>query len=371
MTSISEKIIKPKLGLLELAKELGNVSKACKILGYSRDTFYRYKTLNENGGEDALHEITRRKPIEKNRVPDYIEQAVIALAIEDPSLGQARASLALQDKGILISGSGVRSVWLRYELEAFKKRLLALEVKSAQEGILLTEKQLLALERAKENKEAHGEIETHHLGYLGSQDTYYVGNMKGVGRIYQQTFIDTYTKIAFAKLYTEKTAMTAAHMLNEVVLPWYDEHAVRLLRILTDRGTEYCGKVEQHAYQLYLGLEDVDHTKTKARSPQTNRICERFHRTMKHEFYDIAFRKKIYHSVEELQKEVEEWLVKYNQYRPHSGKFCYGKTPMQTFLDSKHLSDEKQLDFLNSGPKKKEIIALTKPIIESNLSDNK
>jgi len=255
MTSLSEKIIKPKLGLLELAKQLGNVSKACKIMGYSRDTFYRYQELYENGGDEALQEISRKKPIEKNRVPDYIEDAVIALAVENPALGQHRACNELQQRGILVSSSGVRSIWLRHDLETFKKRLKALEAKSAKDGILLTEEQLQCLEKAKHEKEAHGEIETAHPGYLGSQDTYFVGTMKGVGRIYQQTFIDTYSRIAFAKLYTEKTAITAAHALNEVVLPWFAEQEVPMLRILTDRGTEYCGKVEEHAYQLFLAVE--------------------------------------------------------------------------------------------------------------------
>lgn len=344
MTSLSQKIIKPKLGLLELAKQLGNVSQACKVMGYSRDTFYRYQELYENGGEEALQEISRKKPIEKNRVPAYIEDAVINLAVENPALGQHRAANELQQRGIIVSSSGVRSVWLRHDLETFKKRLKALEVKSAQEGIVLTEEQLQCLEKAKQEKEAHGEIETQHPGYLGSQDTYFVGTMKGVGRIYQQTFIDTYSRVAFAKLYTEKTAVTAAHALNETVLPWFLEQSVPLLRILTDRGTEYCGKIEEHAYQLFLAVENIDHSKTKARSPQTNGICERFHRTMKQEFYDIAFRKKIYHSLEELQKDVDDWLNKYNNTRPHSGRYCFGKTPMQTFSESKTLAIEKQLE---------------------------
>ena len=344
MTSLSQKIIKPKLGLLELAKQLGNVSQACKVMGYSRDTFYRYQELYENGGEEALQEISRKKPIEKNRVPAYIEDAVIALAVENPALGQHRASNELQQRGTIVSSSGVRSIWIRNNLETFKKRLKALEKKSAQEGILLTEEQLQCLEKAQHEKEAHGEIETAHPGYLGSQDTYFVGTMKGVGRIYQQTFIDTYSRFAFAKLYTEKTAITAAHTLNETVLPWFQTHGVSLLRILTDRGTEYCGKVEAHAYQLFLAVEDIDHSKTKARSPQTNGICERFHKTMKSEFYDITFRKKIYHSIEELQEDVDTWLVTYNEHRPHSGPRCYGKTPFQTFVEGKSIALEKQLD---------------------------
>ena len=343
MTNIEQKIIKPKLGVLELAKQLGSVSHACKTMGYSRDSFYRFKKLYENGGEEALREISKRKPIIKNRVPEHVERAVIALAIENPALGQLRASQELLQQGIIVSSGGVRSIWLRNDLETMKKRLKALEARSAQEGILLTEEQITALEKMKSQKEAHGEIETHHPGYLGAQDTYFVGTMKGVGRIYQQTFIDTYSRVALAKLYLEKTAITAADMLNDRVIPFFNEQGLDLLRILTDRGTEYCGKIENHSYQLYLAMEDVDHSKTKANHPQTNGICERFHRTMKQEFYDIAFRKKIYASLEELQIDVDHWIAKYNETRPHSGKYCYGKTPMQTFREAKHLAIEKTI----------------------------
>ena len=146
-----------------------------------------------------------------------------------------------------------------------------------------------------------------------------------------------------AKLYTEKTAITAADMLNDQVIPFFNANETSLLRILTDRGTEYCGRVESHSYQLYLAVEDIDHSKTKANSPQTNGICERFHRTMKQEFYDIAFRKKIYRSLDELQTDVDYWLAKYNEQRPHSGKHCYGKTPMQTFREARHLAIEKTI----------------------------
>ena len=341
-----DKLIKTKLGLLRLAAHLNNVSQACRTMGYSRDSYYRIKELYETGGEAALQELSKRKANHKNRAEPHIEQAVVAIATDYPAYGQQRASNELAKKGITISPGGVRSIWLRHDLETFKKRLKALEAKVAQEGIILTEAQLVAMEKAKEDKVAKGEIETHHPGYLGSQDTYYVGTIKGVGRIYQQTYIDTYCKLAQAKLYDTKDAITAADLLNDRVVPMYEQHDVRLLRILTDRGTEYCGKLENHPYQLYLDLEDIDHTRTKVKSPQTNGICERFHRTIQEEFYAIIFRKKVFKSIEELQTELDVWIDWYNRERTHSGKHCYGKTPWQTFIQSKHLALEKQVDQL-------------------------
>jgi transposase InsO family protein len=343
MLNGTKTVIKHKIGLLNLAEELGNVSKTCRIMGLSRYTFYRYQKAIEQGGINAIVDQNRRKPNIKNRTDETTEAAVVAYAVEQPAHGQVRASNELRKRGVFISPSGVRCVWLRHQLARFKDRLKALEEKMAKENLILTESQVQALERKKQDDIAAGEIETAHPGYLGSQDTFYVGTLKGVGRIYQQTFIDTYAKVGFAKLYTTKTPITAADLLNDKVLPFYEKHQLPLLRILTDRGTEYCGKAETHDYQLYLAVNDIEHTKTKAKSPQTNGICERFHKTMLQEFYQVTFRKKIYRDLETLQFDLDLWLEEYNHERTHQGKMCCGRTPMETLEDGKRLWEEKKL----------------------------
>ena len=343
MSLVNQSIIKHKMGLLNLAEELQNVSQASRVMGVSRDTFYRVKEAKETGGMEALLHKDRRGANLKNRMDESIERAILAFAVENPAAGQVRVSNELRKRNIVVSPTGVRSVWLRTGLQTFRLRLAALEKKVAEEGILLTESQVAALERKREEQMESGEIETAHPGYLGSQDTFYVGNMKGVGRIYQQTFVDTYSKVAHAKLYTTKTPLTAADLLNDRVLPFYEAQGVELLRVLTDRGTEYCGRVEQHEFQLYMAVNDIDHTRTKAQSPQTNGICERFHKTIMNEFYQIAFRKKIYATMEELQVDLDAWIDSYNHERTHQGKMCCGRTPMATFEDGKRICREKSL----------------------------
>ncbi len=341
MNSVNQNVIKHKVGLLNLAAELGNVSRACKVMGFSRDTFYRYQAAVADGGVEALLDANRKKPNFRNRIEESIETAVAAFALEQPAFGQVRVSNELRKRGIFVSPSGVRSVWMRRDLESFKKRLIALEKHVAATGEVLTEAQVVALERKQDDDAAHGEIETAHPGYLGSQDTFYVGTLKGVGRVYQQTFVDTYSKWAAAKLYTTKTPITSADLLNDRVLPFFAEQGMGVIRVLTDRGTEFCGKAESHDYQLYLALNDIEHTKTKVMHPQTNGICERFHKTILQEFYQVTFRRKIYRSIEELQSDLDEWLKYYNYDRTHQGKMCCGRTPMETLIDGKEVWKDK------------------------------
>jgi len=285
-------VINRKLNIVELSEQLGNISEACRRLKVSRQHYYDIKQAIEEDGIEALVEKSRCKSRIGNRVSPEVEKSILDYCLEYPTHGQVRVSNELRQDGVIVSSGGVRGVWLRHDLATKGLRLKRLERYSAETGNVLTESQVKALEEAKEEKQSHGEIETHHPGFLLGQDTYYVGYIKGVGKIYQQTGIDTYSNVGFAKVYSEKTAMTAADFLNDKVLPFFDEQGMQLLRTLTDRGTEYGYNNLEHPYQLFLHLNDIEHSRTKARHPQTNGCTERLNQIIQDEFYSLAFRRR-------------------------------------------------------------------------------
>jgi len=340
----SQYIINRKLNILDLGNTLGNISEACRKLGVSRQHYYDIKQAIAEEGLEGLLEKSRRVPRIGNRVAPEIEQRLLDYSLEFPTQGQTRVSNELKKEGIQISPGGVRSVWQRHDLQIRKLRLKRLEQWAAQNTDVLTESQVKALEEAKEEEEAHGEIESPHPGFLLAQDTCYMGIIKGVGRIYQQTAIDTHSNIGFAKLYTERTALTAADLLNDKVFPFFDEHGIQVHRVLTDNGMEYCGRQESHPYELFLHLNDIEHTRTKVRKPRTNGSVERLHQTIKDEFYAVAFRKKLYRTVEEVQEDLETFMDYYNQERTNQGRYCQGRTPLQTFKDGLNLYQEYVFD---------------------------
>jgi transposase InsO family protein len=333
-------IINRKLNILDLGKTLGNISEACRRLGVSRQHYYDIKEAIQEEGIDGLLEKSRRTPRIGNRVAPEIEKKVLEYSLEYPTQGQMRMANELKKKGIQISAGGVRSIWLRHSLQTKSLRLKRLEQWAAENTNILTESQIQALEQAKEEREAHGEVESPHPGFLVAQDTCYVGYIKGVGKIYQQTGIDTYCNAGFAKLYSEKTALTAADFLNDKVLPFFDEQGIKVLRMLTDNGMEYCGRQETHTYELFLHLNDIEHTRIKVRHPQTNGAVERLNQTIQEEFYKVAFRKKLYRSLEEIQSDLDEFMLWYNTERTNQGRYCKGRTPMQTLMDGLALYDQ-------------------------------
>jgi transposase InsO family protein len=332
MTS-DQYIIQRKVNIIELGATLGNISDACRKLGVSRQHYYDIRTAIAEDGIEGLLEKSRKSPRIGNRVAPEIEQKVLDYSLEFPTHGQTRTANELKRKGTILSPGGIRSIWLRHAMEKKELRLKRLEKWAAENTNVLTEDQVQALEAAKEEKQAHGEIETHHPGFLLGQDTYYVGYIKGVGKIYQQTGIDTYSNVGFAKLYNDKTALAAADFLNDKVLPFFDGFGMSLLRTLTDRGTEYCGKPENHPFQLFLHLNDIEHTRTKVRHPQTNGCTEKLNQTIQEEFYAVAFRKTLYKSLEQMQTDLDAFMARYNTERTNQGRHCRGRTPMETFTD--------------------------------------
>ena len=334
-------IINRKLNILELSEKLGNITEACKRLGVSRRHYYDIKQAVEEDGIEGLLEKSRSKPRIGNRVAPEIEKLVLDYALQFPTHGQNRTANELKKRNsIIVSGGGVRSIWQRHDLTTKALRLKRLEKYSAETNAILTESQVQALEEAKEEKQAHGEVETYHPGFLFAQDTYYVGYIKGIGKIYQQTGIDTYSNLGFAKLYLQKTALTAADFLNDKVLPLFDEHGMKVFRVLTDNGREYCGRLEDHKYQLFLHLSDIEHSRTKIRRPQTNGSVERLNQIVQDEFYKVAFRKKRYTSLDDMQIDLDEYMKTYNFDRTNQGKRCQGRTPFETFDEGYKLYDK-------------------------------
>ncbi len=325
-------IISRKLNILELGATLGNISAACRRLGVSRQHYYDIREAIREEGLEGLMEKTRTMPRIGNRVAIEIEEKVLAYCLENPTHGQMRTANELAKQGIVISAGGIRGVWMRHQLETKGLRLKRLEKWAAENMGILTESQVQALENAKEGREAHGEVESPHPAFLVAQDTCYVGYIKGVGKLYQQAAIDTHSNVGFAKLYPDKTALTASDLLNDRVLPFFDEHWMKVLRMLTDNGREYCGRTENHAYQLFLHLNEIEHTRIRVRHPQTNGAVERLNQTIQEEFYKVAFRKKLYRSIEEIQADLDEFMKWYNTERTNQGRHCQGRTPMETFL---------------------------------------
>ena len=333
MTATSQNT-KRKLSLLQLAEELGNVSKACKIMGYHRDTFYEVQKAFKVGGVAALVEERRGpKNPHPNRVPEAVEQQILDLCLKQPTYGSQRIANELRLQGVDVSPSGVRGVWLRHDLETRYKRLLRLEAEAREQTDVLTEEQIRLLERhSPEFRMRH--VETSAPGELLNQDTFHWGTLKGVGKIYVQVVVDAFCSLAFAKVYTSKMPITAADLLYDRVLPFYEALGVPVQTILSDNGREFSGRPEQHPYQLLLALHDIEHRTTKVRSPRTNGFVERMNRTLLDEHFRIKGREKWYESVDEIQADLDVFIEFYNLKRSHQGYRLKGTTPAQALREA-------------------------------------
>jgi transposase len=341
--STREKLIKARMGMLALAEQLSSVSQACKRAGISRSHFYEIKEAFERYGAEGLAPQARRNPRMPNQTPPELEAKILEMTERYPAMSYLRLSSQLKLVGVGISPAAVRAVWQRHGLTLRYQRLLWLEQKTAASGGVLTETQMKLLQRWRgkvTDPEAH--IESPQPGFLLGQDTYFVGTIKGVGRIYQQTVVDTNCSLAFAKLYLSKVPMTAVDVLNDRVAPFYEEHGVEIQHLLTDNGREFCGRPLHHPFELFLTISQIEHRRTDIGSPQTNGFTERFHRTIKEEFYAVAFRKTFYESIDQLQADLDRYLEFYNRERAHQGYRTQGRTPYQAFLDGVALLSRKE-----------------------------
>lgn len=333
MTALSQST-RRKLSLLQLAEELGNVSKACRIMGYHRDTFYEVRRAFQVGGVAGLVEQKRGSSApHPNRVPEEIEEKILAYSLQHPTHGQQRVANELRLQGVNVSPTGVRSVWLRNGLETRHKRLLRLERDAQEDTYVLSNEQIELLERHSVDFRCR-HVETSRPGELLNQDTFYWGTLKGVGKIYVQVVVDVHCSLAFAKVYTSKMPITACDLLYERVLPFYEALGVEIGSVLTDNGREFCGKPDSHPYELLLALEGIEHRTTRIRSPQTNGFVERMNRTLLDECFRVEGRKTWYVTPSEIQRDLDRFLRYYNLERSHQGYRLQGRTPAQALREA-------------------------------------
>jgi transposase InsO family protein len=331
--TLAQKAARRKLNLLELANDLGNVSEACKRIGYSREQFYEIRRNYQAFGSEGLLDKARGpKNPHPNRATDEQEKAVLDYCIEYPVHGALKVSQQLILRNIHIGVGAIRGIWIRHNLLLKHQRLLRLEQHYKNNNIELSENHIKLLEKFDpEFRERH--IKADFTGYLVSMDTFMVGSLKGIGKIYLQTVVDCHSRFAFGHLYTSKVPVTAVHVLNDKVLPFFEENNCRIMRILTDNGREYCGRLDHHPFELFLQLEEIEHRTTQVRRPQSNGIVERLHRTLLDEHFRIQGRIKFYESLDEMQNDLDSYLQIYNYERAHQGRNMNGRTPHQAFVE--------------------------------------
>jgi len=324
------KIAHQRLSLLELAQNLGNVAEACRQRDVSRTQFYEYKRRFQTHGLAGLKDLPPIHRSHPQTTPVEVVDKLLALSIDSPTRGCNWLHDRLQLEGISVSAPTIQGILNKHSMGSRYDRLLKLEARAVEQEIELTPQQVAWIEKANPAfRERH--VESSRPGELLSQDTFYVGRLKGVGKVYLHAVVDTFSSYAFGYLHTSKQPEAAALVVHNDVMPFYQAHDLTVGAILTDNGREFCG-TETHPYELYLSLNEIEHRRTKVRSPQTNGFIERFNRTVLDEFFRIVFRTTFYESVETLQADFDAWLVTYNTERPHQGYRNMGRRPIETIM---------------------------------------
>ena len=324
------KIAKQRLSVLELAEILGNVSEACRRRGMTRTQFYEYKRRFQTHGLEGLKDLPPIPRSHPQTTPPAVVEKIKERALLHPAWGCNRLEGLLKAEGISVSSVTIQKILNEHGLGTRHERWLALERQHAEEGLKLTAEQIAFIEKHNPCfRERH--VESSRPGELLSQDTFYVGHLKGIGKVYLHAVVDTFGSHAFGFLHPSTRPEAAVAVLHNDVLPFYRKHGLKVSAVLTDNGREYCG-VEGHPYETYLELNDIEHRRTRVRRPQTNGFVERFNRTVLEEFFRVKFRERFYESVEALQKDLDAWLRFYNRERPHLGYRNQGRTPYETVL---------------------------------------
>jgi len=331
LVDAKEKVAWQRLSVLELAQALGNVSEACRQRGMDRTSFYQYKRQFQTHGLEGLKDLPPVHKTHPMTTPQAVVDRILALSLEHPGWGCTRLSDMLKLQGVSVSSPTVQNILIKHGMGGKYDRLLKLEEKAEKEPITLTADQIRLIEKANPcYRERH--VESSRPGELLAQDTFYVGQLKGVGKVYLQAVVDTYGSYAFGFLHITKLPACSVAVLHNDALPFYREKGITVNAVLTDNGREYCG-TEAHPYEVYLALNDIEHRKTKVRRPQTNGFVERFNRTALDEFFRTAFRERFYDTVDQLQADLDAWLDHYNNERPHRGYRNMGKRPTDTVTE--------------------------------------
>lgn len=325
------KVATQRLSVLELAKALGNVSEACRRRGMARTQFYEYKRRFQTHGLEGLKDLP---PIPKEHpltTPPETVERIVALSLQHPAWGCDRLSAALKQEGVSVSSPTIQHILIKHDMGTKYDRLLKLETQAAAQAIELTAEQIAQIEQQNPAfRERH--VESSRPGELLCQDVFYVGRLKGVGKVYLHVVVNTFSSYAFGFLHTSKQPEAAVAVLHNDALPFYREQGLAVEAVLTDNGREFCG-TDTHPYELYLALNEVEHRRTKVRRPQTNGFVERFNRTVLDEFFREAFRSTFYEAVAPLQADLDAWLATYNTTRPHLGYRNLGRRPIETIQE--------------------------------------
>ena len=324
------KLAEHRLSVLELAKELGNVAEACRQRGLDRTSFYEWKRRFQTQGFEGLKDLPPIHRSHPQTTPPEVVDRIKALALEHPAYGCNRHEAMLALEGRRVSSITIQKILNEAGLGSRVDRWLALETANAEKAIEISPEQAAFLEKLNPCfRERH--VESSAPGELLSADTFFVGSLKGVGRVYLHAVVDTFGSYAFGFLHVSKQPEAAVAVLHNDVLPFYRNLGLTVGAILTDNGREFCG-TERHPYELYLDLNGIEHRRTRVKSPKTNGFVERFNGTVLEEFFRVTMRETFYETVEALQTDLDAWLIHYNTERPHLGYRNMGRRPIETVM---------------------------------------